>query len=118
MKWGLFEDLLLALVFIVVIMVVTTQPSVAGEHRVYIGTAWTHLSNVDAGIPFNDDYEDNGDHVGIDAEYQYVHDSGNYLFASFGVGYTVMHTKYQNGWDCSGCALPSVLRFGFKWRIK
>lgn len=89
----------------------------AGEHHVYAGLHWTHLSNVDAGIPFNDDHEDNGDHVGIDVEYQYHTDDDDYAFISLGVGWSRFNTKEQSGWDCSGCKLPSTLRLGYKWRL-
>ena len=90
----------------------------AGDHRLYLGLNWTHLSNVDAGIPFNTDPEDNADHVGIDVEYQYHMTDGDYLFLSLGVGKSRFNgADGRSGWDCSGCKLPSLLRLGYKWRM-
>jgi len=83
-------------------------------HRVYLGLGVTHLSNVDAGTPFNDKYEDNADHYGVDVEYQYrPNTDGDYAYAAFGIG----HTRSKKGWDCSGCILPSTIRIGYKWRV-
>jgi hypothetical protein len=83
-------------------------------HRLYVGLGVTHLSNVDAGSPFNDKYEDNADHYGVDVEYQYRPDTdGDYAYFTFGIG----HTKSKKGWDCSGCKLPSTIRIGYKWRL-
>lgn len=92
---------------------------VMGEerHRVYAGPHWTHLSNVDSGPPFNNNYEDDADHLGVDVEYQYHSAPDQYFFMSVGVGYSRVNTKNQSGWDCSGCKLPSTLRLGYKWRI-
>lgn len=85
-------------------------------HHVYVGTAWTHLSNFDAGPGYNDEREDSADHVGIDIEYQY-HLEHMYFFSSIGVGKSRVATKHQTGWDCSGCSYPAALRFGWKMRI-
>jgi len=88
----------------------------AGDHKVYGGLGLTHWSNVDVGEPFNDAHEDNGDHVGISLEYQY-HMEDVYVYTSLGIGRTIIKTRDQNGWDCSGCDYPSEIRVGIKWRL-
>lgn len=85
-------------------------------HQVYVGTHWTHLSNVDAGNGYNDKHEDRAEHIGVDVEYQY-HMDDQYFFASAGIGKSLIKTKEQEGWDCSGCKFPSSLRVGYKWKI-
>ena len=100
------------------LLAILLSSSVHGaEHKLFAGLGWTHFSNVDAGPPFNSDYEDGADHYGLNIEYQFVLKSENYFYGSVGVGRTRLNTKYQQGWDCSGCSLPSVVQFGFKWRI-
>ncbi len=89
----------------------------AAESRVYLGLHWIHLSNVDAGIPFNDDHEDNADHIGAMIEWQLVHPNDDYFHVSLGIGETKANTRYQSGWDCSGCRFNSSLIVGYKWRI-
>jgi hypothetical protein len=86
------------------------------ESRVYLGIGLAHYSNIDAGEPFNDDHEDNMDHLGVSVEYQKHLESG-YFYTSFGVGHSTHDTRYQSGWDCSGCKLPSALTIGYKLRI-
>ena len=104
-------------ILIVLLVALSGVASADNRHRVYVGLAWNHFSNVDAGMPFNEDHEDNMDHAGVDIEYQYHPSERSYFFSSFGVGWTKANTKYQNGWDCSGCVLPSTLKIGYKWRI-
>lgn len=99
------------------LLAATIQAASANEHRLYGGIGWTHWSNADAGQPLNDDPEDNGDHVGVNIEYQYVDQEDDYFYMSLGVGKTKVNTRNQSGWDCSGCALPTEFRVGYKWRI-
>lgn len=89
----------------------------ADDHRVYLGTHWTHLSNIDAGPGYNDEHEDRVEHIGINVEYQY-HVQRSYLFASFGVGYSYASTSTGHGWSCGGCSLPSSIQVGYKFRIR
>lgn len=110
------QELFVIVLLTAALVLGSAECKAADAHRLYLGTAWSHMSNVDAGKPFNNLREDSADHVGIDIEYQY-HRKDYYLFGSFGVGKSRISTKYQLGWDCSGCKLPSMVRVGFKYRI-
>jgi hypothetical protein len=76
----------------------------------------THFSNVDAGSPFNNDYEDNAEHTGVNIEYQY-HLKRVYFYSSISIGKNKAKRDSNAGWNCTGCALPSELRIGVKWRV-
>lgn len=107
------------LLFVLIIMALGSMVSrceAADIHKVYLGTAWTHLSNFDAGPGYNDEQEDSVDHFGIDIEYQY-HMDNSYLFTSFGVGTSRVRTEDYTGWSCGGCSFPTSIRFGYKVRI-
>ena len=91
----------------------------SNAHQVFIGFSISHMSNVDRGVPFDNLHEDNADHVGVDVEYQYhPNKEGDYAFFSFGVGKSRHKTREGSGWDCSDCKFPSMMRAGYKWRIK
>ena len=107
------RDWLFYTVIAIVFLIVGITDAPAAENKVYVGVQWVHLSNLDAGPPFNDDYEDHVDHAGVVVEF--IRDY-NYsiAFASVGIGVT----RSARGWDCSGCSLPSSIQMGIKWRIK
>lgn len=89
------------------------------DYRLYFGVGWTHFSNFDAGYPFNDDFEDNADHYGLELEYQIVGKDEDYFYITITVGRTKFNSADGNysGWDCSGCNLPGSIRIGHKWKI-
>ncbi len=99
-------------------VLVLSSNAQADPHRVYAGAGWTHFSNIDAGIPFNNDPEDNADHLGVSIEYNYVLKNDNYWYVSLGAGYTKMNmVEGGSRWECGGCLLNSTFTLGYKWRI-
>lgn len=104
-------------VSVIVLGTVVSECKADDHHRLYLGTHWTHLSNIDAGPGYNDEHEDRVEHIGINVEYQY-HVQRSYLFASFGVGYSYASTSTGQGWSCGGCSLPSSIQVGYKFRIR
>ena len=106
---------------LLVAALVAAQPVLAEDtHQVYVDLGWKHFSNVDAGYPFNDDPEDNMDHVGVALEYQFhPNNDDDHFYATLGVGWSKFNRQdgSYNGWECSGCSLPSSLTVGYKWRV-
>lgn len=91
------------------------SPACASEHRLYLGINWNHLSNLDAGEPFNGDRSEfSADHYGVKLEYQYGND--HYFYFSGSIGNTKFNGSHRN-WHCSGCDYPAALQAGFNWRL-
>ena len=81
---------------------------------VYVGTNWTHVSQVNVGPPFNDKMESSVDHLGIHAEIRWT--SGPEWTAGISTGKNMNITGSSIPWN-DGSGIGSTLYIKASWKI-
>lgn len=101
---------------VILILVAVFMPVKAGGLELWLGGNFTHLSQLDAGPPFNENDEDSVDHLGIDLTLRYLQgDWAWYAGVSAGRNFNV--TDCSKCWNDGGAEVDTLLKFGFQKRL-
>ena len=85
--------------------------------ELWLGAGVTHVSQLDAGYPFNDNYEDSVDHVGLSAEVRFGISDRSYWHFGISAGQNTVLTGCTCTWDDGGAEVDTMLTFGFMYKV-
>ena len=88
--------------------------AVAAE--LWLGANLTHLSQLDAGYPFNDNLEDSVDHIGLSAEIRGDIGNGFYWYIEGSAGQNKVLTDCACTWNDGGAEIDTKIEFGLKFK--
>lgn len=84
--------------------------------ELWLGGNLTHLSQLDAGYPFNENHEDSVDHIGLSAEIRTTFHPDVYLYIGLSAGTNTILTDCACDWNDGGAEIDTKVEFGFKWK--
>ena len=104
------------IMFLVAFMLTSFMIQRCQAAELYLNTNWIHVSQLDAGPPFNDNIEDAVDHVGIGIEMRFGHTDNGYFFSGLSAGRNFNITGC-GCWNDGGAEVDTVVTFGYEFKL-